>query len=195
MAHTCVPSQFVSANFKEYGESAAKDRQQFFVSIYNMPEIITIRRLRTDKIGQLSSITGTVTRSSDVRPELLSGTFRCGKCGNCCENVEQQFIFTPPSMCNNPRCDNMTDFTLETDKSIFVDWQRLRVQENSEEVSTSTYRRRARLPFVHAAFPLCSHPCLRVCGSHSPNNNRSRPARCPAALRSSCAPRSLRARR
>jgi DNA replication licensing factor MCM6 len=75
-----------------------------------------------------------VTRTSDVRPELLTGCFTCGKCGIKIDGVEQQFIYTPPSMCNNPRCDNKGDFTLMTNDSVFVDWQRLRVQENSEEI-------------------------------------------------------------
>ncbi|WP_455409866.1 hypothetical protein [Lacticaseibacillus paracasei] len=36
-----------------------------------------IRDLRTHKIGRLVSISGTVTRTSEVRPELLYGTFTC----------------------------------------------------------------------------------------------------------------------
>ena len=35
-----------------------------------------IRGLHTDKIGKLVSVTGTVIRTSEVRPELLYGTFR-----------------------------------------------------------------------------------------------------------------------
>ena len=37
-------------------------------------------------------------------------------------------------MCTNPRCDNRNDWSLETNESTFVDWQRLRVQENSDEI-------------------------------------------------------------
>jgi len=37
-------------------------------------------------------------------------------------------------MCTNPRCDNRSEWQLETQESTFVDWQRLRVQENSDEI-------------------------------------------------------------
>lgn len=35
------------------------------------------RELSTFEIGRLVSVTGVVTRTSEVRPELLQGTFRC----------------------------------------------------------------------------------------------------------------------
>lgn len=37
---------------------------------------------------------GVVTRTSEVRPELLQGTFKCLDCGNVVKNVEQQFKYT-----------------------------------------------------------------------------------------------------
>lgn len=44
--------------------------------------------------GQLLSISGTVTRTSEVRPELLFGTFACGDCGSVIRDVEQEFKYT-----------------------------------------------------------------------------------------------------
>ena len=75
-----------------------------------------------------------MTRTSDVRPELLSAWFKCGKCGSDSDSIEQQLQYTPPIMCRNPRCDCRNDFILEPTRSAFVDWQTLRVQENSEEI-------------------------------------------------------------
>jgi len=40
------------------------------------------------------SVTGVVTRTSEVRPELLYGTFKCLDCGSVIKNVEQQFKYT-----------------------------------------------------------------------------------------------------
>jgi len=45
----------------------------------------------------LVAITGTVTRTSEVRPELLYGTFRCDDCGTIVKDVEQQFKYTEVS--------------------------------------------------------------------------------------------------
>jgi len=47
------------------GEQGEKE---FFVGLYNIGLKHKIRDLRTEKIGQLVSITGTVTRSTEVRP-------------------------------------------------------------------------------------------------------------------------------
>jgi len=46
------------------------------------------------RIGQLNSISGTVTRTSEVRPELISGTFSCEMCQTTIRDVEQQFKYT-----------------------------------------------------------------------------------------------------
>jgi DNA replication licensing factor MCM6 len=50
-----------------------------------------------DRIGQLMSISGTVTRTSEVRPELVSGTFTCENCRTTISDVEQQFKYTEVS--------------------------------------------------------------------------------------------------
>lgn len=53
-----------------------------------------LRELTTAEIGKLVSVTGVVTRTSEVRPELLQGTFRCLDCGGVIKHVEQQFKYT-----------------------------------------------------------------------------------------------------
>jgi DNA replicative helicase MCM subunit Mcm2 (Cdc46/Mcm family) len=47
-----------------------------------------------DKVGKLVAIKGTVTRTSEVRPELLFGTFRCSDCTSIIKDVEQEFKYT-----------------------------------------------------------------------------------------------------
>jgi DNA replication licensing factor MCM6 len=89
--------------------------------------------MRTHRIGQLMSISGTVTRTSEVRPELFYGHFLCKKCGTAHPGVEQQFQFTEPPICRSPQCTSK-DFQLVLDKSSFIDWQRVRVQENADEI-------------------------------------------------------------
>lgn len=53
--------------------------------------------MRTDKIGKLASISGTVTRTSEVRPELIFGSFVCLECKGVVRDVEQQFKYTEVS--------------------------------------------------------------------------------------------------
>lgn len=40
-------------------------------------------------LGRLMSIHGTVTRTTEVKPELILGTFKCLECGSIQDNVEQ----------------------------------------------------------------------------------------------------------
>ena len=54
--------------------------KDFHISLFNLPHLCCIRELRADKIATLVSFTGTVTRTTDVRPELLYGVFSCRLC-------------------------------------------------------------------------------------------------------------------
>lgn len=63
--------------------------RDFTISFYNLGLVSGIRDLRTDKVGRLVSISGTVTRTSEVRPELLYGAFTCQLCKNTVRDVEQ----------------------------------------------------------------------------------------------------------
>lgn len=51
-------------------------------------------------------VQGTVTRSSEVRPELYLATFKCLECQHEVANVQQQYKFTQPLICPNPTCGN-----------------------------------------------------------------------------------------
>lgn len=48
--------------------------------------------------------------------------------------VEQQFKYTTPSICKNATCGNRKAWKLVREQSVFVDWQRVKVQENADEV-------------------------------------------------------------
>lgn len=65
-----------------------------------------LRELRTAVVGKLLTISGTVTRTSEVRPELLDGHFLCQACGTTIENIPQQFKYTEvhptPAFCKQP---------------------------------------------------------------------------------------------
>ncbi len=111
------------------------------MSFYNLPIIDRVRNVRTNKIGRLMSISGTVTRTSEVRPELFYGHFICRKCNTVHGGVEQQFQYTEPVVCKNPQCAKSNDFQLILDKSTFIDWQRLRVQENADEIPAGSMPR------------------------------------------------------
>ena len=83
------------------GDSAAIKKSYFALAVYNLPQTTKIRELRTLNLGRLMSVYGTVTRTTDAKPELILGTFQCMECNNFVENVEQQFKYTEPIRCSN----------------------------------------------------------------------------------------------
>eukprot|EP00166_Cyanidium_caldarium_P003814 ctg_372.g232 len=108
--------------------------RMFWVSLCGLPHVRRLRDLRSDRIGALVSFSGTVTRTSEVRPELLVGTFVCDECGHEVTGVEQQNRYTEPPVCPSPDCGNHTAWKLVVERSKFVDWQRVRVQEHATEI-------------------------------------------------------------
>lgn len=78
-------------------DSVNQQMKDFNVAFYRLPLVSGIRDLKTEKIGTLMSVSGTVTRTSEVRPELLFGSFICEVCGGIVNEVEQQFKYTEVS--------------------------------------------------------------------------------------------------
>ncbi|KAI9321016.1 MCM2/3/5 family-domain-containing protein [Dichotomocladium elegans] len=131
-----------------YANTNAGDQQvtgavlrEFSVAFYGVPDLCRVRQLKTEKIGQLTSISGTVTRTTEVRPELLYGSFTCNECGKVMNDIEQQFRYTEPAMCQGLQCFNRQHWTLNVEQSKFVDWQKVRIQENSSEIPTGSMPR------------------------------------------------------
>ncbi|XQJ28483.1 DNA replication licensing factor MCM6, putative [Leishmania guyanensis] len=120
-----------------YGEEYA-NRGKCYPSLVfsNVPRCLTIRSLRASLVGQLCAIRGVVTRTSQVRPELLVGVFRCSDCGTESLPIEQQFHYTEPPTCRNTQCENKNKFQLIPNhpSTRFGDWQKLRMQEDANNI-------------------------------------------------------------
>ncbi|GIY12429.1 DNA replication licensing factor MCM6 [Caerostris extrusa] len=108
--------------------------KELYVGFCDIPTREKIRELIASKIGTLLRISGQVVRTHPVHPELVSGTFTCLDCQTVIKDVEQQFRYTLPTICRNEICDNRTRFRLDVDKSRFVDFQRVRIQETQAEL-------------------------------------------------------------
>ncbi|XP_068625523.1 DNA replication licensing factor Mcm6 [Battus philenor] len=113
-----------------------KDLQdkECYVSFVDVPTRHKVRELTTAKIGTLIRISGQIVRTHPVHPELVLGTFVCLDCQTVVKHVEQQFKYTIPTICRNPVCANRRRFMLDADKSVFVDFQKIRIQETQAEL-------------------------------------------------------------
>ncbi|XP_063174477.1 DNA replication licensing factor MCM6 [Candoia aspera] len=108
--------------------------KDFYVAFQNLPTRHKIREMTSARIGSLMRISGQVVRTHPVHPELVSGTFLCLDCQTVIKDVEQQFKYTQPNICRNPVCANRKRFLLDTNRSRFVDFQKVRIQETQAEL-------------------------------------------------------------
>jgi DNA replication licensing factor MCM6 len=65
-----------------------------FDSGHSLGQDHSVRGLKCNQIGRLISLKGTVTRTSEVRPELKIGVFKCKVCGKLSKPITQQFKYT-----------------------------------------------------------------------------------------------------
>uniref|UniRef100_UPI003AAF00EF DNA replication licensing factor MCM6 isoform X1 n=1 Tax=Centroberyx gerrardi TaxID=166262 RepID=UPI003AAF00EF len=108
--------------------------KEFYVAIQDLPTRHKIRELSSLRIGTLVRISGQVVRTHPVHPELVSGCFLCMDCQGVIKDVAQQFKYCPPTICRNPVCNNRSRFHLDTHKSKFIDFQKVRIQETQAEL-------------------------------------------------------------
>lgn len=111
-----------------------KAYKECYLAFTDVPTRHKVRDLTTSKVGTLIRISGQVVRTHPVHPELVLGTFVCLDCQTEAKNVEQQFKYTNPTICRNPVCSNRRRFMLDVEKSLFVDFQKLRIQETQSEL-------------------------------------------------------------
>lgn len=122
------------SNFVKDQIALQKNSKECYVSFTEVPTRHKVREMTTAKIGTLIRISGQVVRTHPVHPELVLGTFICLDCQTEVKDVEQQFKYTQPTICKNPVCANRKRFMLEVDKSLFIDFQKVRIQETQSEL-------------------------------------------------------------
>jgi DNA replication licensing factor MCM6 len=132
---------FIRSINSEITEWVASSPHPFGLGFYNLGEVRGLRSLQTRGLGQLQALGGTVTRTTDVKPELVLGVFECPDCSREISGIEQQFKFTEPAICPNPQCRNRTRFMLKPESSIFADWQKIRLQEHASDIPAGSMPR------------------------------------------------------
>jgi len=125
----------VSSEDPEYAE-----KKKFYARIYGLFETLKIRDIRTGHAGKLIQVEGIITRMHPIRSKMVKAAFIHEKEG--CNALfywpegEDDYIedrIERPNYC--PVCGEAGGrFTLAKDKSLYVDWQELSIQEKPEDV-------------------------------------------------------------
>ena len=108
------------------------------VRIYGIPVRKKIREIRSEDIGRLICVEGLVLKATEVRPKVVVARFECPLCHNVFEISQSEGgdapnRFKEPELCES--CGRKAKrFKLLTAESIFVNAQKIRVQEAPEEL-------------------------------------------------------------
>jgi len=106
---------------------------QAHVRVRNLGESTEIRSLRAEHMNTFVSVQGIVRKATDVKPKIQTAVFVCQRCGNEQHVAQADGGFQEPYQCES--CERQGPFKLDSEKSEFVDSQKLRIQESPEGLS------------------------------------------------------------
>ncbi|MGB9987101.1 minichromosome maintenance protein MCM [Salarchaeum japonicum] len=106
---------------------------QAHVRVRNLGEATEIRRLRAEHMNTFVAVQGIVRKATDVKPKIQTAVFVCQRCGSEQHVAQGDGGFQEPYQCES--CERQGPFQLDSEKSEFVDSQKLRIQESPEGLS------------------------------------------------------------
>lgn len=111
-----------------YGSVPEQDRpyRRVIPRLYHKHKVLPIRKLKSTTIGQFVSLSGTVIRTSNIKPMVVALQFECSKCSMSIRRPIFDGKFSSPSLC--PGCRG-TQFHLQRELAETIDWQKIRLQE------------------------------------------------------------------
>ncbi len=133
------------------------------VRFFNLPKdrMPLLRNIGSEHIGKFISVEGIVRMMSDVLPKLKIASWQCRRCGNVYKIEQDSHKIKQPMICE---CKHK-DFLLAEDQSVFVDYQKLEIQEPLEQIKGSEQATNIKIyltdDIVNTAMP---GDRTRVCG-------------------------------
>ena len=100
------------------------------VRISELPVHYTLRQLRQSHLNCLVRVSGVVTRRTGVFPQLQMVKFDCTKCGVTLGPFAQESTSAEIKLTFCPNCQKRGPFTLNSEKTIYRNYQKLTLQES-----------------------------------------------------------------
>ncbi|KAK4337264.1 hypothetical protein RND71_043262 [Anisodus tanguticus] len=144
---------YIEQRFSQFLKAGENDEEQFFEKLpkslirrYNVNfyapssliKPISIRELRSSKVGHLVTIKGIVTRITEVKPLLVCATYTCDQCGSeTFQPLNGSEAFLPLEKCISEECKQKNAhgrLYFQTRASRFVKFQEIKIQEHSDQV-------------------------------------------------------------
>ncbi|CAK7238682.1 MAG: MCM DNA helicase complex subunit [Sporothrix thermara] len=102
---------------------------EIHVRIFDLPVHYTLRQLRQSHLNCLVRVSGVVTRRSGVFPQLKYVKFDCSKCGVTLGPFQQEAnVEVKINYCQS--CQSRGPFTLNSEKTVYRNYQKLTLQES-----------------------------------------------------------------
>src|SRR5438132_4344343 len=116
--------------FPQYAE---KIRHDVRVRIANYPAQRSLREINAEVIGKMTSVSGMVVRSSEIKPLAKELLFICPDSHETRVTHEKGLEFNAPLKCSDGKCTHR-DLEISPEKSRFIDFQMVRLQELPEDL-------------------------------------------------------------
>jgi replicative DNA helicase Mcm len=116
-----------------------ENKARIHLRVKNLPKDskIEIRDLRSKHLGKFIAIEGLVRKATEVRPKMIDAVFLCVRCDNLIREPQDGLTFKEPLECYKEqggcaRTAASTKFKLLNEQSIYVDTQKIEIQESPE---------------------------------------------------------------
>jgi replicative DNA helicase Mcm len=110
----------------------AEMQKEIHVRFRNLPADTPLRKIGSEHIGKLVMVNGIIVRASVVTPLVVKAVFRCSACSELNYVEQSGEILKTPQKCEH--CDNKKSFELVPKLSVFMDSQRVTIQERPEDL-------------------------------------------------------------
>ena len=123
--------------------------KDIFVRITELPIVDEIRDIRQAHLNCLIKISGVVTRRTGVFPQLQEVMYDCGRCGFIVGPIFQQkgAEEVRPGSC--PECQSKGPWKVNTEKTVYRNYQRLTLQESPDRVPAGRLPRSKEIILLH----------------------------------------------
>ncbi|MGQ0792220.1 MAG: minichromosome maintenance protein MCM [Nitrosopumilaceae archaeon] len=123
--------EILQERFPQY---ATKIKEEIRARIVNYPVQRSLRQINAEIINKMTSVSGMVVRSSEVKPLAKEITYKCSNDHEFHITLEKGMTVPPLYRCGiDPKCTSK-DFAIQPDKSRFIDFQIARLQELPEDL-------------------------------------------------------------
>jgi len=109
--------------------------KEFKARIFNLPEKVPIREIRSSHLRKLIAIDGIIVRASAIKPMLKTAVFKCRNCGTRYYVEQDSSKLKVPEKCTSIQCrGRRSRFELVEEESEYIDYQLIGVQEKPEDL-------------------------------------------------------------